>query len=119
LLQVEMRRGSKGDQRAERRSGRRRVRTAILDYLAQHASAADTQEGITHWWLPVDQRTTNRTVIERALDTLVADGLLPPDRRHRPLPASGRALAPARMTRMRKRIASARTSRKTAEIAQR
>jgi Fe2+ or Zn2+ uptake regulation protein len=53
-----------------------RVRTAILDYLAQHASAADTQEGITHWWLPVDQRTTNRTVIERALDTLVADGLL-------------------------------------------
>jgi len=53
-----------------------RVRTAILDYLAQHGSAADTREGITHWWLPVNQRTTNRTLIERALDTLVADGLL-------------------------------------------
>ncbi len=53
-----------------------RVRTAILDYLAQHGSAADTREGIAEWWLPVDQRTTSRTVIERALDTLVADGLL-------------------------------------------
>lgn len=53
-----------------------RVRTAILDYLAQHESAADTQEGITDWWLPAEQRAMARTVIERALDTLVADGLL-------------------------------------------
>jgi Fe2+ or Zn2+ uptake regulation protein len=52
------------------------VRAAILDYLEHHGDAADTREGITDWWLPVQQRAMDRAVIERALETLVADGLL-------------------------------------------
>jgi Fe2+ or Zn2+ uptake regulation protein len=53
-----------------------RVRAAILDYLEHHGNAADTREGITDWWLPVEQRAVDRAVVERALETLVADGLL-------------------------------------------
>jgi len=53
-----------------------RVRAAILKYLEQHGDAADTREGITDWWLPVEQRTVGRAVVERALETLVAEGFL-------------------------------------------
>jgi Fe2+ or Zn2+ uptake regulation protein len=53
-----------------------RVRAAILDYLAQHGNAADTREGIADWWLPAEHRASDRGVIERSLETLVADGLL-------------------------------------------
>jgi Fe2+ or Zn2+ uptake regulation protein len=53
-----------------------RVRSAILAYLERHASAADTREGIIDWWLPIEQRAIDRAVIERALEMLVAEGLL-------------------------------------------
>jgi Fe2+ or Zn2+ uptake regulation protein len=53
-----------------------RVRNAILAYLEQHANAADTREGIIDWWLPVEQRAVDRAVVERALEMLVAEGLL-------------------------------------------
>jgi hypothetical protein len=51
-----------------------RVRRAILDYLGDHANAADTREGIADWWLPVEQRAVDRTVVEQALEALVAEG---------------------------------------------
>lgn len=53
-----------------------RVRSAILGYLDRHANAADTREGIIDWWLPIEQRALDRAVIERALEMLVAEGLL-------------------------------------------
>jgi hypothetical protein len=53
-----------------------RVRNAILAYLERHANAADTREGIIDWWLPIEQRAFDRAVIERALEMLVAEGLL-------------------------------------------
>jgi hypothetical protein len=53
-----------------------RVRSAILAYLERHANAADTREGIIDWWLPIEQRAIDRAVIERALEMLVAEGLL-------------------------------------------
>lgn len=53
-----------------------RVRSAILAYLDRHANAADTREGIIDWWLPIEQRAFDRAVIERALEMLVAEGLL-------------------------------------------
>jgi hypothetical protein len=53
-----------------------RVRSAIIAYLERHANAADTREGIIDWWLPIEQRAIDRAVIERALEMLVAEGLL-------------------------------------------
>jgi hypothetical protein len=53
-----------------------RVSAAILEYLEHNGNAADTLEGITKWWLPVEQRAMDRTVVERALETLVANGQL-------------------------------------------
>jgi hypothetical protein len=53
-----------------------RVRSAIVAYLERHANAADTREGIIDWWLPIEHRTFDRAVIERALEMLVAEGLL-------------------------------------------
>ena len=52
------------------------VRAAILEYLEQHGDAADTGQGIAEWWLPVEQRAMDLAVVERALETLVADGVL-------------------------------------------
>ena len=51
-----------------------RVRRAILEYLGDHANAADTREGITDWWLPAEQRAVDRAVVEHALEALVAEG---------------------------------------------
>jgi hypothetical protein len=52
------------------------ARAAILGYLAANANAADTREGIGNWWLPIQYRAMRREIIERALDALVADGLI-------------------------------------------
>lgn len=51
-----------------------RVRRVILEYLRDHANAADTREGITEWWLPIEQRAVDRAVVEQALEALVAEG---------------------------------------------
>jgi hypothetical protein len=61
---------------AAREANVARVRSAILAYLERHANAADTREGIVDWWLPVEQRALDRAVIERALEILIAEGLL-------------------------------------------
>jgi Fe2+ or Zn2+ uptake regulation protein len=53
-----------------------RVRAAIVAYLAEHGNAADTWEGIADWWLPAEHRPVDRTVVEQALEALVADGVL-------------------------------------------
>jgi Fe2+ or Zn2+ uptake regulation protein len=53
-----------------------RTRAAIVGYLEQNTNAADSIEGIALWWLPVEQQRTDRATVERAIETLVADGLL-------------------------------------------
>jgi Fe2+ or Zn2+ uptake regulation protein len=70
------------------------VRSAILAYLERHANAADTREGIADWWLPIEQRTIDRAVIERALEMLVAEGLLTGTRLVDGTVLYGRAKAP-------------------------
>ncbi|HEY6188600.1 MAG TPA: hypothetical protein VIW80_13165 [Pyrinomonadaceae bacterium] len=48
----------------------------ILAYLAEHEDAQDTLEGIVEWWL-LEQKIKSRTAeVEKALDNLIADGLI-------------------------------------------
>ena len=49
------------------------VADEIRRYLAAHANASDTMEGVQNWWLPF--RVPGSTV-QRALDALVAEGVL-------------------------------------------
>ena len=48
----------------------------ILDYLSDHPDAEDTVEGITEWWVLEECLKQQRAEVQRALDALVADGLL-------------------------------------------
>ena len=54
--------------------GTRRAMRAIEAYLARHAFAADTEDGIVQWWLP--EMGVDVPLIEArlALQTLVRDG---------------------------------------------
>lgn len=48
----------------------------ILAYLAEHADAQDTLEGITEWWL-LERNIQRRTLkVKEALDEFVAQGLV-------------------------------------------
>ena len=48
----------------------------ILAYLAEHEDAQDTLEGIVEWWL-LEQKIKSRTAeVEKALDNLIANGLI-------------------------------------------
>jgi hypothetical protein len=46
----------------------------ILRYLHSHPNAADTLEGILNWWLPRQQRETERERVEQALEYLITQG---------------------------------------------
>lgn len=48
----------------------------ILAYLADHADAQDTLEGIVQWWL-LERNIINRTeAVKQALDMLTQEGLM-------------------------------------------
>jgi hypothetical protein len=52
------------------------VERSVLEYLAGHPYAADTLDGITHWWLPRQRYTTAQQRIEAVLVRLVDQGVL-------------------------------------------
>jgi hypothetical protein len=51
----------------------------ILTYLREHSNAADTLEGIIEWWLPRQRYEQGKTLIQKALDDLVVQGLIKRD----------------------------------------
>lgn len=53
-----------------------RLREAILDYLQRNPEAADTLRGIVNWWLPAEPARIEASRVERALEQLVAEGLV-------------------------------------------
>jgi hypothetical protein len=57
-----------------------RIISELREYIAAHAHAADTLQGVSRWWL--SGRAATPTEIEEALAALVADGTL--DRRELP-----------------------------------
>jgi hypothetical protein len=85
----------------------------ILDHLLQHPDACDTFDGIAHWWLLEQQLRTWLPRVEKAVEELVARGLLQatcgPDgvMRYRGNPealaVAQREPAPRRMRRVRRR----------------
>jgi hypothetical protein len=53
--------------------------TEILRYLVAHPDAKDTVDGIARWWIAPaghdpDRREWNRSVVQEAIDALVARG---------------------------------------------
>ena len=52
------------------------IRHSVLAYLHAHPQAADTLRGIVNWWLPRQRYDHSCQRIEKALDGLVAEGLL-------------------------------------------
>lgn len=64
-----------------------RLSAEILSYLESHRDAADTVEGIAHWWIKRQRLEDAMGRVQRALDRLVADARI----EARPSPA-GRIL---------------------------
>jgi Fe2+ or Zn2+ uptake regulation protein len=56
--------------------GEEDIRRAILEYLAEHPQAMDTLEGIAAWWLMRQQVRTEVSTLRKAVERLVAEGLL-------------------------------------------
>jgi hypothetical protein len=52
------------------------IAQAIRDYLGANPEAQDTLEGIVHWWLPELDNKARAAVVKKALDELVAAGLI-------------------------------------------
>ena len=48
----------------------------IAAYLEHHPEAADTVDGIAHWWLQRQRYRTAVTQIQQALDRLEAQGVV-------------------------------------------
>ncbi len=48
----------------------------VQRYLALHPDAADSIEGIHRWWLSRELSRESAETVERALEMLIADGLL-------------------------------------------
>ena len=53
-----------------------RLNEEILSYLCEHSDAADTVEGIIAWWLPRQRYEQSKEQIQKALDDLLAQGLI-------------------------------------------
>jgi len=51
---------------------RKRLEDEIVRYLRSHPQAADTVDGVVHWWLPRQRLEEARDAIEGALEALVA-----------------------------------------------
>jgi hypothetical protein len=52
------------------------VRVSLRAHLRAAPHTADTIEGIASFWLPPEGRGIRRDLLERALDDLVAEGVL-------------------------------------------
>jgi hypothetical protein len=48
----------------------------VETYLSQHPEAADTADGILRWWLPRVRLEEAQHDVQRALDLLVARGVI-------------------------------------------
>ncbi|NNK01333.1 MAG: hypothetical protein HKP58_13080 [Desulfatitalea sp.] len=48
----------------------------IKDYLASHSQQMDTLRGIVSWWWELERYRKTRALIEKALERLVADGIV-------------------------------------------
>ena len=53
-----------------------RISEEIQLYLLQHPNAADTLEGITKWWLTRQRYEEATHVVKKALEDLIAQGLI-------------------------------------------
>jgi hypothetical protein len=53
-----------------------RVMDAVTSYLAECPNAMDTKRGVTEWWVMRQQVRIQVEAVARALDRLVASGLL-------------------------------------------
>ena len=49
---------------------------AVMAYLAECPNAMDTKVGVTEWWVMRQQVRAQVEAVGRALDRLVADGVL-------------------------------------------
>lgn len=58
------------------KNGEALLRDAILLYLRRNPNAADTMEGIVKWWLPSLLGEVNARSAEKALEQMVAAGLI-------------------------------------------
>ena len=54
----------------------RAIATAIHRYIVLHPDAADSIDGIHHWWLPPSLHGEAPAWVEAAVARLVADGVL-------------------------------------------
>lgn len=50
--------------------------TEIAEYLARHPEAADSLDGIVHWWVGRQRFDCSATRVREALERLVARGLV-------------------------------------------
>jgi hypothetical protein len=55
---------------------RSRIARAVLTYLRNFPEAQDTIGGIAEWWLPNQNINSHPTILQGALDELVARGFL-------------------------------------------
>ena len=52
------------------------LQSAVRAYLRRYPQAADTLEGIRHWWLPESMRSTPIEMLRLALAEMLEDGEL-------------------------------------------
>jgi hypothetical protein len=50
------------------------VAVEIGRYLHKHPDAADSVEGVRHWWLSAESSETSLAVVSAALEKLIAQG---------------------------------------------
>ena len=55
---------------------RRHLAEAIRRYLAAHPDAADSEQGVADWWLPVDRFETPLEEVRKALELLAQEGVV-------------------------------------------
>jgi hypothetical protein len=49
---------------------------AIVGYLTRHPEAADTLDGIAAWWVPMQRIETEVAEVTKAVEVLIARGVL-------------------------------------------
>ena len=54
----------------------RRLAQEISSYLDEHPDAVDSADGILRWWLPRRRIDATAEHVERALELLIADGIV-------------------------------------------